>query len=407
MPLRSLHIDLNSFFASVEQQHDPSLRGKPVGIVPLKTEATGCIAASYQAKAFGVRTGTSVPEARRLCPGIILVPACTERYVKAHHAIIAAVDTVWPVHKIWSIDEIECRLTGVQQSRPQAERIARRIKRAILSRVGQCLTCSIGIAPNQLLAKLGSDLQKPDGLVIIEEHELPQRLYPLRLNELVGIGPRMEQRLLSRGVEAQFDWQPARRVELVASGSFNPTGFTGTSRPTLNRPRWRGFAELHYRPFENWDFLVRGLLVGPTKASAAAIGGQIVTLAGYERIDLRAKAPDDGLQPQHQRGVDRVLAGRAEMQPVAPFRRDRERSTHHSRLGRPFGKSIPIFGEQLCSPNIGQTRTHRNEIFLPCHETDIFDSPRCAREDSDARGPEFGHGRAVLQAGLSRWLVSG
>ncbi|MBY0400510.1 TonB-dependent receptor, partial [Myxococcota bacterium] len=91
-----------------------------------------------------------------------------------------------------------------------------------------------------------------------------------------------------RGVEVQLDWRPDPIVELVAATSFNPTDFGGTSRAPLNRPRWRGFAELHARPFANWDFLVRVLAVGSSKASAAAIGGRVITLAGYERVDLRA-----------------------------------------------------------------------------------------------------------------------
>lgn len=107
--------------------------------------------------------------------------------------------------------------------------------------------------------------------------------FDAQLFRIVGRG-----RLVSRGVEAQVDWRPLPVFELVAAASFNPTDFGGTSRPPLNRPRWRGFAELHARPFADWDFLVRVLAVGPSKASAAAIGGRIVTLAGYERIDLRA-----------------------------------------------------------------------------------------------------------------------
>lgn len=107
--------------------------------------------------------------------------------------------------------------------------------------------------------------------------------FDAQLFRIVGRG-----RLVSRGVEAQIDWRPQPIFELVAAASFNPTDFGGTSRPPLNRPRWRGFVELHARPFADWDFLVRALAVGSSKASAAAIGGRIVTLAGYERVDLRA-----------------------------------------------------------------------------------------------------------------------
>ena len=95
-------------------------------------------------------------------------------------------------------------------------------------------------------------------------------------------------RLVSRGVELELALRPQRAIELVGALSFNPTDFGGTSQAPLNRPRWRGFAELHARPFTNWDFLLRVLAVGSSKASAAAIGGRTITLAGYERVDVRA-----------------------------------------------------------------------------------------------------------------------
>lgn len=198
--LHSLHIDMNSFFASCEQQVHPELRGRPVGVIAVDTEYTSCLAASIEAKRFGVKTGTGVLEARQKCPDIVFRLTTTGLYGRMHYAVREAVDSVWPVHKTWSIDEIECVLTGKQRERAEAEALAKRIKQAIREQVGACLTCSIGIAPNQLLAKLATELQKPDGLVIIEKHELPQRLYPVKLNDLVGIGPAMERRLLARGI---------------------------------------------------------------------------------------------------------------------------------------------------------------------------------------------------------------
>lgn len=198
--LASLHLDLNSFFASVEQQHRPELRGRPVAVVPMMVDSTFCLAASYEAKAFGVKTGVRVSDARNMCPGLVLVETNTERYVQAHHAVINAVDTVWPVHKVWSIDEVECRLTGPQREPEAALKLARRMKKAIRTLAGEHLRCSIGIGPSQLIAKLGTDLQKPDGLVMIQRHELPQRLFGLALTEIAGIGPRMERRLLMHRV---------------------------------------------------------------------------------------------------------------------------------------------------------------------------------------------------------------
>lgn len=200
MPLTRLFVDLNSYFASVEQQEVPKLRGKPVAVIPVETDSTCCIAASYEAKAHGVKTGTSVRDARRMCPELALIPARPAIYVRYHHAILAAAESVLPVEAVHSIDEFSCRLRGADQARDAAVALAYAIKRAIASRVGECLRCSIGIAPNRVLAKLGTDMQKPDGLVVIEDHELPSRLFDLKLTDLHGIGARTALHLQSRGV---------------------------------------------------------------------------------------------------------------------------------------------------------------------------------------------------------------
>src|SRR5579864_8717538 len=105
-----LFLDLNSYFASVEQQDRPELRGKPVGVVPMLADTTCCIAASYEAKAFGVRTGTIVADAKRLCPEIILIEGLHELYVDYHHRVVEAVESCLPVTAVCSIDEMACRL---------------------------------------------------------------------------------------------------------------------------------------------------------------------------------------------------------------------------------------------------------------------------------------------------------
>ncbi len=197
MPLRSLYLDLNSYFASVEQQDDPALRGRPVAVVPMHADNTAVLAASYEAKRHGIRTGTRVRDAVRMCPDLKMVLSRTERYVEVHHAMIAAVDTVLPVEKVWSIDELCCALRGPDQEPETALDLARRIKIALRSRVGECITASIGIAPNRWLAKIASDMHKPDGLTMIRDEDLPSRLHHLSLRDLPGVGPRMEKRLLA------------------------------------------------------------------------------------------------------------------------------------------------------------------------------------------------------------------
>lgn len=200
MPLRALFLDLNSFFASVEQQLDPSLRGRPVAVVPIAAEGTCCIAASYEAKAFGVRTGTGVREARQLCPQIRFVTSVHRKYIEVHHAIIEAVERCAPVWSVHSIDEMAVRLSTDERTPELATRLARDIKRSILDRVGECLRCSVGVAPNRWLAKVGTDLQKPDGLVVLEAQAARARLGPMDPTELPGIASRMGRRLRARGI---------------------------------------------------------------------------------------------------------------------------------------------------------------------------------------------------------------
>jgi DNA polymerase IV len=209
--LDSFFVDFNSFFASVEQQLDPTLRGRPVGVVPVMAETTCCIAASYEAKHFGVKTGTGIREARQLCPDIVFVHAQHEKYVAVHHEAVAAVDRILPVRQVLSIDEMECELPKRMQTREQATRMAALVKKEILSTVGDQLHTSIGVAPNTLLAKLASDMQKPNGLVIIEPHEIPHKLLHLKLQDINGVGRRMLARLNACGIHSMAQLYAAPR----------------------------------------------------------------------------------------------------------------------------------------------------------------------------------------------------
>ena len=158
-----LHIDLNSFFASVEQQLHPEYRGRPLAVVPTQADTTVCIAASYEAKALGIRTGTLVGEAKRLCPEIVLIEGEHSEYAKYSHRIAQAVERCCPVAHTPSIDEMVCQLMGREQEPPRARRIALAIKQAIKDDVGQTLRCSIGMAPNRYLASRGARSARPCG----------------------------------------------------------------------------------------------------------------------------------------------------------------------------------------------------------------------------------------------------
>lgn len=221
MSLNALYVDFNSYFASVEQQLRPELRGKPIGVLAVMAETTCCIAASYEAKAFGVKTGTLVRDARKLCPDIIFVEARPPMYVQFHHQLIEVVESCTHVEKVLSIDEMVCKLTGSQQVPENALQLAAKIKREISHKMGDHMRCSIGIAPNTFLAKLASNMQKPDGCVVIELHELPERLYALKLRDLNGIGKQMESRLNRYRIYTVAELYAVNRQQLeVAWGSI-------------------------------------------------------------------------------------------------------------------------------------------------------------------------------------------
>lgn len=199
--LNYLFLDLNSYFASVEQQENPALRGKPVAVTPMVTDYTCAIAASYEAKAYGVKTGTRILEARQMCPGLKCVLARHDVYVDYHHKILAAAERHIPVNKIWSIDEFDCKLIGRERDPENARQIALRIKESIWRNVGEAINCSIGIAPNSFLAKVATDIQKPNGLVILRPEDLPGPLLKLDLMDLPGINVAMERRLRAAGIK--------------------------------------------------------------------------------------------------------------------------------------------------------------------------------------------------------------
>lgn len=195
-----LFFDLNSYFASVEQQENPDLVGRPVAVVPMMSDATCAIAASYEAKAYGIKTGTKIYEAKRLCPDLHCVLARHDVYVDYHHRILKELERHLHIDKVCSIDEAACRLMGAERERNNAIALAHQIKQGLHDRIGACIRCSIGIAPNAFLAKIATDMQKPDGLTVLEADSFHERLFQLKLTDLTGIGQNMQRRLNRAGV---------------------------------------------------------------------------------------------------------------------------------------------------------------------------------------------------------------
>ncbi len=190
-----LYVDFDSFFATAEQHLQPRLRGRPVGVIPIDTPNTGLIAASREAKRLGITRGMWVREARRVCPDIALVAARHEKYVALHKELIKAIERVLPVAAVRSIDEMVCALAANEGAR--ALPLGREVKAAIAERVGATVTCSVGLGPNELLAKIAAEMEKPDGLVMIRPEDLPGPLLRLSLTDIPGI---------ARGNAARPEW---------------------------------------------------------------------------------------------------------------------------------------------------------------------------------------------------------
>ncbi|HBQ50779.1 hypothetical protein A3B42_02625 [Candidatus Daviesbacteria bacterium RIFCSPLOWO2_01_FULL_38_10] len=201
-----IHIDFNSYFATVEQQANPRLRGKPVGVTGGdRMERTVLGAASVEAKKYGVKTGMQIWEAHKLCPDIILVQGDSDKYLECTKRFLNILKDYSPNLEVFSIDE--CFLEGTVE-------IAKEIKRRIKSEIGEYITCSIGISYNKLMAKLAGSLQKPDGLVMIPDQQTAiQALDKVELDEICGIGSRIKKRLNNMGI---FDFCSLRKAPLPA-----------------------------------------------------------------------------------------------------------------------------------------------------------------------------------------------
>lgn len=221
-----LFLDLNSYFASVEQQDNPALRGQPVAVVPMMTDYTCAIAASYEAKAYGIKTGTTIAEAKKLCPRLKCVLARHGRYVHYHHLILDEFIKHAPLNKVWSVDEVSSRLPPNKRSREMATQLAHKIRRGIWDNVGQYINCSIGIAPNSFLAKVATDMMKPKGLVILDSDNMQEKLFKLKLRDLPGINVNMETRLNKAGIYTieQF-WHTSPKQARMIWGSVSGERF--------------------------------------------------------------------------------------------------------------------------------------------------------------------------------------
>jgi DNA polymerase-4 len=192
-----LHIDMDAFFISVEQRDDPSLRGKPAAVCGSLSRSV-VTSATYEARPYGIRAGMSTQEAKRRCPQLILVKGDHSKYTETSARIFSILKGYTPLVEVASIDEAYLDITQSLLLFQSPLLIAQSIKDHI--RESEHLTCSIGVAPNKLLAKLGSGLRKPDGLTVIEKKDVGKTLEGLPVSSLFGIGPKLTEMLNSIGI---------------------------------------------------------------------------------------------------------------------------------------------------------------------------------------------------------------
>ena len=218
--MKILHIDMNSYFATCEQQSNPHLRGKPIAVGgdprlfysgQISRVGTIIVAASKEAKARGVKSVMPSWEALKICPDLIFVSGDHAKYKWVTDKFLKIFESYSPVLEIFSIDEAFLELANTREcptatnsanSFDEAVRVAKEIKKRLKSEIGEWMTCSIGIAENKLLAKLASDMQKPDGLVIINKKNKYEILNKIELTDFCGIGKRIEKRLNKMGISS-------------------------------------------------------------------------------------------------------------------------------------------------------------------------------------------------------------
>lgn len=216
-----LHVDMDAFFAAVEQRDDPALRGQPVligGRGPRSVVAT----ASYEARAFGCRSAMPMSRALRLCPKAIVVPPRGAAYGEASRQVFELFREITPLVEPLSVDEAFLDVTASRRSLGPATRIAETLRCAIRETVG--LTASVGVAPNKFIAKLASERDKPDGLTVVRPAQVEAFLAGLSVRAIPGVGPKTQARLEAVGIRTTDDVRAWGRDRLVARlGEFGQT----------------------------------------------------------------------------------------------------------------------------------------------------------------------------------------
>ena len=247
-----LHADLDSFFASVEQRDDARLRGRPVivggGVV---------LAASYEAKAHGVRTAMGERRARKLCPQAVVVPPRFDAYSQASKDVFRVFDDASPAVEALSIDEAFLDVHGMERSAGTPVEIAMRLRRDVRERVG--LPITVGVARTKFLAKVASAVAKPDGLLVVEPDDEVAFLHPLPVERMWGVGPKTAGKLRSRGITTVREvailpeWVLVSMLGRASGRHLHALAHNLDPRPVQRRPRRRSIGSQRARGRSSWS----------------------------------------------------------------------------------------------------------------------------------------------------------
>jgi DNA polymerase-4 len=233
MPRSILHVDLDAFFAAVEQLDDPALRGKPVLVGGNGPRSVVCTA-SYEARPFGCHSAQPMMVAKRLCPQAIIVRPNFKRYRELSDRMFAIIESFTPLIQPMGIDEAFLDLSGTERLLGDGVSVARRIKSRVRDELG--LTISVGVAPNKYLAKLASDLEKPDGLTVIREGDIDRVLPPLLVTRIWGIGPKTAARMRNLNIKTIGDIRSLSMETLEQSFGSEAERYWRLSRGLDDRP---------------------------------------------------------------------------------------------------------------------------------------------------------------------------
>jgi len=263
-----LHVDMDAFYASVEQLDDPKLMGRPVivGADPKEGRGRGVVSAcSYEARKFGVRSALPISQAWKLCPQGAFVPVRMERYIEVSKQVMEVLHRFTNLVEPLSIDEAFLDVSGSTALFGAPEQIARAIKKQIREATGLC--ASVGVAPNKFVAKIASDLKKPDGLVIVKQDEVEEFLRDLPISRLWGVGPKTEEKFLQLGIRTIGDLRAKPQGE-----QLNELAYGRDSRHVV--PNWEARSISNETTFEE-DTSDRELMLRTIRKLSESVGRRL------------------------------------------------------------------------------------------------------------------------------------